>query len=60
MVLNRLRVDRKEKNTSIVSSVVNGKVRNRRVESVISEITGLSPQTLWPQWYPAKADQQAA
>jgi hypothetical protein len=35
----------------IVSAVINGTSRSRRVEKQISKITGLALHELWPDWY---------
>lgn len=35
----------------IVSAVINGTSRSRRIEKAISKITGIPLQQLWPDWY---------
>ncbi|MEQ1512957.1 MAG: hypothetical protein ABL934_09785 [Lysobacteraceae bacterium] len=35
----------------IVSAVINGNSRSRRVEKEISKITGFPLHELWPDWY---------
>lgn len=37
---------------TIITHVVKGRVRSRQAESAISQVTGIAPQILWPQWYP--------
>lgn len=48
------------KSATMVSHVIHGRKRSRPIESVITEVTGIPPQTLWPQWYPAKPARQVA
>ena len=57
-VLAKIRVP--VKSTTMVSHVIHGRKRSRPIESVITEVTGIPPQTLWPQWYPAQSTQRAA
>lgn len=39
---------------SVVSRVVNGTTRSRRVETAIAAATQTSPSDLWPEWYGSK------
>lgn len=47
-----LRLGMKKTSRPIVSMVINGNSRSRRVEQAISEITEVPLSLLWPEWYP--------
>jgi len=38
-----------------VAAVIEGRARSRRVEELISRVTGLALSRLWPRWYATKA-----
>ncbi len=44
------RLDRK---VNTVCAVVNGRGRSRRIEAIISLMTGVPLHELWPKWYDA-------
>lgn len=54
-----VRLGMKKTSRPIVSTVINGYSRSRRVEKAISEITGEPLSKLWPDWYPAVTKQTA-
>jgi lambda repressor-like predicted transcriptional regulator len=36
---------------SAVSNVLAGRTRSARIEAMLSELIGLTPQKIWPEWY---------
>jgi len=42
----------KGKTPSMISHSIHSRYRSRPIESLISEVTGIPLQTLWPNWYP--------
>lgn len=45
------RLGMKKTSRPIVSMVISGNSRSRRVEKAISDITGVPLHELWPEWY---------
>lgn len=54
------RINLRDATASMVSHVIHGRYRSRQVESLISEVTGIPLQRLWPKWYPSVRKGRAA
>lgn len=54
------RIKLRDATASMVSHVIHSRHRSRQIESLISEVTGISLQKLWPRWYPSPRKGRAA